>query len=614
MCAVMRWVILVCLWSAVAYDGAAQTIWANGTQRGIELLWLPPHDGALPERYVIMRAAASSNRWSVVGTTIRDTSSDSVVALLATEAAQPDSNHRKRAYERLDRLFFANPRALSRALGTYFHDTTTMPLAEYDYQIWSGPTLVATLYGAVSHQRTLPLPPTWIRVRQRAQCMELWWQTDSARIVGIAGYALYRAREGESPIRLVERPISIVGLEQDTLASAFLRDCTPGVSGRLRYYVAAVDVFGNEGRPSSVECLHRREIPSAPSIHRAAIGNQLALYVRGDRARIRPLLRPSDAFVWHMPQWQWQDSLLLVAVPERRADAIAVTITSGTDSLTSWIGIPTVMPLFDTTAPERPAFAELQHDGAHVRIRWSAAMAEDIAGYILERILSGDTSWCFISGTSYQDTVTGNQQYRIRAVDAHGNTSAVTPPMAASARATAAPELLSVTSTRSGTVLVWRAPPRTARIAVNRYDDSLATPLTIALLPGTTRRYVDRSAGAARATYQIVALDSSGNWSKPSECRSAITLHRRCRPPAFDSAVYRDGVVVLYWTATHPGEFLLERSSSGSEEVFVLARINAETQHFVDDTLERGGQYTYRLRCISGSEREATSCTITIPP
>lgn len=100
--------------------------------------------------------------------------------------------------------------------------------------------------------------------------------------------------------------------------------------------------------------------------------------------------------------------------------------------------------------------------------------------------LFGDTTRRFICGTSYEDTVTGNQQYRIRAIDAHGNTSSVTPLMAASARATAAPELLSVTSTRSGTVLVWRAPPRTARIAVNRYDDSLATPLTIALLPGTT--------------------------------------------------------------------------------------------------------------------------------
>lgn len=390
MCAVMRWVIYLCLWCTIAYDTAAQAIWATGTQRGIELLWLPPHDGALPERYVIMRAAASSNRWSVVGTTIRDTSSDSVVALLATETAQPDSSHRKRAYERLDRLFFANPRALSRALGTYFHDTTTTPLAEYDYQIWSGPTLVATLYGAVSHQRTLPLPPTWIRVRQRAQCMELWWQTDSARIVGIAGYALYRAREGESPIRLVERPISIVGLEQDTLASAFLRDCTPGVSGRLRYYVGSCRCVRatKDARPPSNVSTDARYPP-----HRAFIALQLATSWHCTFAaivpRIRPLLRPSDAFVWHMPQWQWQDSLLLVAVPERRADAIAVTITStitsGTDSLTSWIGIPTVMPLFDTTAPERPAFAELQHDGAHVRIRWSAASAHDVAGYLLER-------------------------------------------------------------------------------------------------------------------------------------------------------------------------------------------------------------------------------------
>ncbi len=511
-------------------------------------------------------------------------------------------------------MIIANPRALSRALGTYFHDTTTTPLAEYDYQIWSGSTLVATLYGVTSHQRTLPIPPSWIRVRQRAQCIELWWQTDSARSFGIAGYALYRARNGESPIRLVERPLSIVGLEQDTLTSAFFRDCTPGASGTIRYYVAAIDVFGNEGRPSTVEFMRTSQAPSPPTIVRAEVGNLLALDVHGDRTTARPLLRTSDTHKWFLSDWQWQDSLLLVPVPERRADALAVTIVRGTDSLASWIGIPTIVPLFDTVAPQRPTFTELQHHGALVRIRWSAAASNDVAGYLLERQTQSDTTRHFITGTSYEDMNTENARYRVFAVDAHGNISQPTPAISGSARATAAPELLSVASSRSGTVLAWRVPPRTARVAVNRYDDSLATPLTIALLPGTAHRYVDRTPGAQRAAYQIVALDSNGNWSRPSERRSAHRAPPHCKPPALDSAVYRDGVVVLYWTATHQGEFLLERSSSGSEEVFVLARLTSDTQHFVDDTLERGGQYTYRLRCIGSSGSEATSCTITVPP
>ncbi|GIV56619.1 MAG: hypothetical protein KatS3mg040_1387 [Candidatus Kapaibacterium sp.] len=610
----MRWPLLVCIWSALAINANAQAIWANGTQRGIELLWLPPRDGALPERYVIMRAAASSNRWSIAGSVMRSTSNDSLIAHRIADAAQLDSSHRERFNEHLERMFFANPRALSRALGTYFHDTTTTPLAEYDYQIWAGSTLIATLYGVTSHQRALPKPPSWIRVRQRAQCIELWWQTDSARIFGITGYALYRARNGESPIRLIERPISIVGLEQDTLASAFVRDCTPGASGTIGYYVAALDVFGNEGRPSIVEVMRRSQAPSPPTIVRAEIGNPLALHVRGDRTTARPLLRTSDTHKWFLSEWQWRDSLLLVTVPERCADALAVTIVHGTDSLASWIGIPTIVPLFDTTTPPRPTFAELQHDGDHAHIRWCAASAADIAGYLLERQLLSDTTRHFIIGTNYVDTNTENVRYRVFAVDAHGNISEPTPQFAGSTSAIAAPELLSVTSSRSGTVLVWRVPPRTARVAVNRYDDSSATPLTIALLPGAACRYVDRTPGAQRATYQIVTLDSSGNWSRPSERRSAHTPHQHCRPPAFDSAVYRDGVVVLYWTATHQGEFLLERSSSGSEEVFVLARFNSGTQRFVDDTLEGGGQYTYRLRCIGSSDHEATSCTITIPP
>lgn len=611
----MRWVLLACFCSAVAFDAAAQAIWANGTQRGVELLWLPPRDGALPERYLIMRAVASSNRWSVVGSARRDTACDSLVAQLIAETALADSSRRERAREHLERMMFANPRLLSHWLGTYFHDTTTTPLAEYDYQIWSGSKLVATLYGVVSHQRTLPNPPSWIRVRQRAQCVELWWQIDSARIYGITGYALYRERIGESPLRLVERPISTALLEQDTLVTAFVRDCTPIAQDRLRYYVAALDMFGNEGRPSSVEFIRRSWSPSRSSIAGVDIGRRLALHIRGDRATARPLLRPSDTDNWYQPLWQWQDTLLLIAMPECTADAIAIAIVHGTDSLASWIGIPFIVPLFDTIAPERPTFAELQHHGANVRIRWSAAVTQDVAGYLLERQLFGDTTRHFVSGTSYECTDTANARYRVFAIDAHGNTSLPTLLIAGSARAPAAPELLSVTSSRSGTVLVWRAPSQTARIAVNRYDDdSLATPLTITLLPGTARRYVDRSPGAQKAAYQIVALDSSGNWSRPSECRSARTPPTRCRPPAFDSVVYRDGVVVLYWTSGHHGDLLLERSSSGSEEVFVLARIPTDVQQFVDDSLERSGQYTYRLRCIGSSESQSSSCTITIPP
>ncbi len=591
-------------------------LWANGTQQGIELMWFPPRDGTLPERYTISRTEASSKRWAVVGSTIRDTTINPAVEELIRSMIRADSSQRARHIERLESAFTNSPRVVSQALGTYFHDTTTTPLAEYNYQVWSGSTLVGTIDGVVSHERTLPPEPSWVRARQRDRCVELWWQTDSAWQRGVVGYALYRARERESPLRIIKQPISISTLQQDTLVSAFVRDCESEKPYRIRYLVASIDVFGNEGRPNTCELVW--DIPSLPSpiIERVTQSNPLVVHLRNVSSSARPYIRPSNSSRWLETQWKREDSTLIVALPECTADMVALAVAQGSDSSLSWMSIPRTLPLYDTTAPERPTFVECSHDGQQVRIRLTGTNDADVVGYALEQLHGMDTTIHFIPAPmTIEDTSTENTRYRVRAIDAHGNISPPSPWMNCTSQTPVAPTLISVSPATDGTVLVWETPPLTAYVAINRYDvDTVTVPQTIALISGTARRYVDRSHGTEHASYQIVAIDSSGRWSIPSERRFTRRASMRCRAPAFDSTVYRNGAVILYWSEPPQCDLLLERSSMNDDEITVLARIAPTTRHYVDESIEPGGQYTYRLRCTGCSDMEASRCTITISP
>jgi len=595
---------------------SAQTLWANGTQHGIELMWFPPRDGTLPERYTIARTAASSNRWTVIGSAIRKTTTNPTIEELIRNVIGADSSQRAKHIERLESAFITSPRMVSQALGTYFHDTTTIPLAEYNYQVWSGSTLVGTIYGVVSHERTLPPEPSWIRARQRDHCIELWWQTDSAWQRGIVGYALYRARERQSPLRIIKQPMSISTLQQDTLVSAFVRDCEGGNPGRIRYLVASIDVFGNEGRPNTCELVWNFPSLPSPTIERVTHGNSLVVHLRNVSTVVRPYIRPSNGTRWLQTQWKREDSALVVALPECTADMVAIALVQGSDSSVSWMSIPLTLPLYDTTAPERPTFIEYSHDGQRVTIRLIGTNDADVVGYALEQLHGMDTTIHVMpAGMTIEDTSTKSARYRVRAIDAHGNISPPSPWITGSSQTTDAPALVSVSPTPDGTVLMWETPPMTAYVAINRFDDDTVTmPRTIALISGTARRYVDRSRGAQHASYQIVAVDSSGRWSRPSERRSTRSDKGRCRAPAFDSTVYRNGAVILYWSEPQQCDLLLERSSMNGDEIIVLARVDSTTHHYVDDSIQPGGEYVYRLRCIGCTDTEASRFTITVPP
>lgn len=602
----------------VTDTATADQLWASGSPKGIELLWSPPQDQPLPKHYTIRRALSGSGRWTEIATTAIG-GGDSILAAVVARAMSNDAAARKRALDTLRTLLFGTPRTVAAALGTYFLDTTTTPGTEYDYQVWTGAVLVATIEGVVSHQRNIPDPPEHVSARQRAGCIELSWSTDSLVERGIVAVALYRAEANRSPTRLLQRPLPVTMLPADTVLGCFVRDCSVREGTAYTYYVAALDVFGSEGQPATISTVCRRSALSQPEIARVEqIGEELRIVARTADTVARalvPLIRTSDTKHWRETPFVQQDSILRLAPIVTRADAVAISVVARDGDLWSWSSIPVVVPIPDTTAPTRPVYCRFDRDGGNIALCWTPSDDPDVAGYVVESASATDTLRRFVAATffSIPDTTSTHRSYRIVAADAHGNLSRPTPWMNASLPAGTRPELVAVTPTDHGTLVVWRNLPGTARVLVNRYDDTAATPLTIASLDGSATSYLDRARGSHRAWYQVVALDSNGRYSMPSR-RVRSLQAERCTAPRLDSAVYRDGAVVLYWSHGAGSTYLVERIEAGSEDVVVLTRPSRNDTTFTDASITPGATYTYRLRCIGDtSAKEASLLTITVP-
>lgn len=602
-------VLIACLCCVAISTISADHLWTTGSQRGVVLIWTPPSDVPIPQRYTIRRAVAGSGQWIEVGTVERKPL-DSTLARYAVEA-----HRRQDAYSMLVRLLMKNASTVAPMLGTYFEDTTTTPLTEYDYQIWADAIFVTERQNVVSHQRLPPPPPEGIAVRQRAHCIELWWNLDSTLVWGITAYAVYRSESGKSPLRITPEPLTAFSLQQDTTTAAFLRDCSTTSPARYTYSVSAIDIFGNESLPTHVSVSRATTFHQQPSLLDPSSTNGWVYITstgRDSSTRFLPAIRLSTTDGVHpCPSTQHSNSIR-VSIPESNADAAAVAIIAFDSITTSWVSIPVVLPVIDTIAPMRPEFSELQRQGEHLVFRWISPTEADLAGYLVERNSGTDTARFFLPASvrSFAERVFNPARYRLRSIDAHGNSSPPTPWVTSSFAQQRCPALRAVTTSAHGTLLAWEPMPWAATVLINRYDDdSGSTPLTIAQLSGRATSFVDKN--NSLAWYQIVAIDSAGNYSMPSE-RRPNRIPQPCLTPQFDSIVIENDAVVLFWHEAS-SDLLLERSTDTTDDVVVLAYIRRDMRSYTDMSIARGTQYTYRLRCIGSSQR-SSSITINIPP
>lgn len=89
---------------------------------------------------------------------------------------------------------------------------------------------------------------------------------------------------------------------------------------------------------------------------------------------------------------------------------------------------PTGNQIIDTTPPAVPSGLEVAANGESLQLSWAPNSDADLAGYIVESSPDRGTTWieetAVLTEATFTDTFASRADYRVRARDLTGNTSA----------------------------------------------------------------------------------------------------------------------------------------------------------------------------------------------
>jgi chitodextrinase len=383
---------------------------------------------------------------------------------------------------------------------------------------------------ATPHELDAPAPPTGVAANASDRRVDLSWTANSE-----TDLAAYRVLRDGAVLATVTGTTTYT----DT---AVVNDTTYG------YALVAVDTHGNASAPSeTVRATPADRIaPARPAGFAATRGDGrvgLTWTANGepDLAGYR-VLRDGAVLATVTGATTYTDTAVVNDTTYGYA-LVAVDTSGNVSAAATASATPT-----DLTPPAAPRGVTAVESGGRVSLSWTANTEPDLAGYV---VLRDGTEIASVPGTTHVDTspVDGAaHSYAVVAVDTHGNrsapsTAAAVPP--ADRKAPAAPTGLVATAGDGRVVLTWTAntEPDLAGYVLLRDGVEVAT------LTGTT--YTDPGlVNDRRYSYELVAVDTSANASKPSKPEVARPVDST--PPAVPAgftATRGDGRVVLSWTA-----------------------------------------------------------------
>ena len=234
--------------------------------------------------------------------------------------------------------------------------------------------------------------------------------------------------------------------------------------------------------------------------------------------------------------------------------ALQAVDTSGNDSEASE-PVPAV-PL-DGDAPAAPTGLQAVPGDGQVALSWTAVPEYDVTGYLVFQ-----DGVQVASGAGTDATVTGlvngrEYTFTVVAVDSSGNRSEPSDPVAASPRdgdAPAAPTGLVATAGNAEVVLSWdpNAEPDVTAYRVLRGG------VQVALVPGSPWTDTDVVNGTTYS-YVLVAVDTSGNDSLPSEPVEATPVALGPEAPTGVTASPGDERATVRWTASPEADVVAYR-------------------------------------------------------
>ncbi|HSU00290.1 MAG TPA: fibronectin type III domain-containing protein [Geodermatophilus sp.] len=361
-----------------------------------------------------------------------------------------------------------------------------------------------------------------------------------------------------------------------------------------RYTLAAVDTHGNRSVSSAAATATPQELdaPAPPTGVAATAGDRRvdlawAANPEPDLGSYR-VLRDGAVLATVTGTTGYTDT----AVVNETTYAYAVVAVDTHDNASAPSQTVRATPA-DRVAPARPAGFTATRGDRRVDLTWTANGEPDVAGY---RVLRDGAVLTTVTGTAYTDTAVVNDAtygYALVAVDTSGNASDAATASATPTDLTAPAVPTGVTAVDGGArvTVSWTAGPEPdlAGYVVLRDGTEVAS------VPGTT--YVDSLVDDAAHGYAVVAVDTHGNRSAPSDAAVVPAADRR--PPAAPTglvAAAGDGRVTLTWTANGETDLASYRVLRDGVQLATVTGTTYTDPGVVNDTT-----YSYALVAVDTS-------------
>jgi fibronectin type 3 domain-containing protein len=447
--------------------------------------------------------------------------------------------------------------------------------------------------------------------------VDLSWSASTDN-VGVTGYAITRGGS----------PLTTVG--PDTLTYS---DTTVSASTTYSYGVIAFDAGGNRSTPATLGPVTTPDPPdtTAPSVPQglqatAPASNRVDLTwsaATDDRGVTGYVVSRGGAVLTTTTATSYSD--LTVSPSTAYTYTVQAVDAAGNTSAPSDPAPVTTPAPVDNTPPDKPTGLRAGAVSAgEVDLTWDAA-SSDVASFTLYRdgaVLATVPA----TASSYADkTVTGSTTYtyRLDAVDAAGNHSTATSPVAATTPAavdSTPPSTPQLTATAVGpnrVDLQW--PAATDDVGVTGYTVFRNAQVLVSL-PATARSYSDTSVAPATGyTYTVDAVDAAGNRSDKSDPASVTTpplpdTTPPTVPGSLGAVATSPTRVDLSWTAS---------SDAGGVTGYtvyrggvVLANIGAGFTGFSDGSVAHSQSYSYSVDAFDAAgnhSAQTAAVSVTTP-
>jgi fibronectin type 3 domain-containing protein len=430
--------------------------------------------------------------------------------------------------------------ALAQALGIFVNDPSAPAGASVTYDVYAGSTLVATS-GAVTLTPTpAPIPPPDVEAAVSREELRLSWSGDESTAPNAAVvYDVYRALGTAQPQRVSPLPIFAGASRDNVPARGSFVDKSPVLEQSVSYFVVSRDGFGRESALSAPVTVMYPDYAAleVPKFVKAEMANGAAKvsWTAAKNANRRGFKVYRSLNPASVPE-------LLTQTPVTANEFIDTTAKPG---VTYYYAVAAVSARedgnrSDTTAllvraakpPAAPTGITVAHRPGSVLLEWPAIPGA--VGYRVERALPNGR-WSIVNdemvrGARIEDVfpigVGGTLSYRVSTVGVDDQVSVPSQVVAVELPDVQSPlaPIAKTADGRAGRVtLTFRANSGenvTDGLFVLRSRNIREDGLIVhaAPLPANATSYVDEDVVAGSTyIYRLVAIDTAGNRSEPSE-------------------------------------------------------------------------------------------------